>query len=438
MVDNAKNTLTTKSVNDRLLLFSQLDPEVLLPEYCQQFIPELVVATLLHKEVLILAADLASNKELAAYLFAHPDEFLLFEDLICNSDAITLVIHPHSEFHGCPFNPFETPVQAWAWMIEHTRLSFDALLPNATQQSFYKRIDAAFSKANRIKESSLVHPLNYPARSNTFARYLRDLLSQKLEALRKLKAFSTLNPDVAKRYVEFASDDEAWRSTLSSKGRLPESLQNTPFYRSAAYRCLKLFPMSMAENKAWRSLFQSVFYSDFCSNLEVMGRFGGRLHDLPLDFKISDEPDAGFVRLDQEVRPTRPLMLGKKLGEAIRKARDILDISKIDLLEPIWTSPTPEKDFSDIWGRVVSIVADIAASEEVGSALHTNTHIWKLPSNTGTVGAAVNTGTESIEFVYNYLKPIYQKGLVARRIRTELEGITAVRAVLIQENSEAA
>ena len=271
-------------MNEHVLLFSHLDAEIFAPSQCEQFLPKLLVATLLQKEVLLLAADVTTNRLLAEYLCQNPDKWALVEDLIRNSNAIILVIHPIGEYPPeCEFDPLLEPVQTWAWMVKHTRLfGSEEFRPSAIQKTFYRKIDSAFRGTNRVRPSS-----GTPDAGNSFAFYFREVLTARFAELKQLDDYALLSPATAQLYREFASDDRAWKSALAAKGQLPSTLEQTRFYRSAAYRCLRLFSMTDEESTAWKSLFQSVFYSNLCMQLGVMGRFGGRLHDLPLDFSVA-------------------------------------------------------------------------------------------------------------------------------------------------------
>jgi hypothetical protein len=412
---------------DHTLLFSHLDPEIFSQPQCEQFLSELLVASLLQKEVLLLAADLVTNRILAEYLCQEHATWKVVEDIIENSSAITLVIHPlHHYPLECDIDPLIFPLKAWAWMVEHTRLfGSETFQPTATQRTFYDKVDAAFSRSDRIRPSS---QLPTPA-TNSFAFYFSTILNQFDQLTTQVPEFSVLSRDVARRYQDFARSDHAWKNALAEKDALPKSLEQTGFFRSAAYRCLRLFPMSEKESLAWKSLFQSVFYSDFCTNIGVVGRFGGRLHDLPLDFSIASEREASeLLQSSIAIAGGRNLRLGRGLGEALCRTRKDLRIYEEDPLRSVWTSALPEKQFAEIWSTIVGTLGAHIGAQESPVELKTMLGIWKVAGGTGeTIGALIRAGVP----ILNFLKSGYRRLRIEHEVREQLMGIASARAVLL-------
>jgi hypothetical protein len=247
-----------------------------------------------------------------------------------------------------------------------------------------------------------------------------------------------LNPETAKRYVEFASDDTIWKKSLKKKYQLPRSLEQTAFFRSAAYRCLRLFQMSELESGAWKSLFQSVFYSEFCTRLGVAGRFGGRLHDLPLDFAIAQETTSQpALELRIVSAPKLALKLTIGVGKAVRKTRESLKIVEENPMEYVWTSPSPEKRFAELWETVVSTFSHFLGNQQSATSISTDLGIYIAPDTSQPLGVNFRFDpVRTANFMINLLRPTYRKCVLEYRIKQQLFGVASVRAVpFIQKKS---
>ncbi len=412
------------------ILFSHLDPEIFVPSQCEQFVPELLVSSLLQGEVLLLAADLVTNRVLAEFLSQEPQIWRLAEDLIRNSGAITMIVHPLGEYPPeCEFDPLTQPLQSWAWMVEHRRLfGSEVFHPSGVQQSFYRRVDEAFSGTGHVRPSG-----SLPTRTaNTFAAYFRSVLTDGLGMLMQIDDFKILNRRTVERYVEFAGNDSAWKLALEEQGQLPRSLEQTEFYRSAAYRCLRLFSMSEQEGMAWKSLFQSVFYSNFCTNIGVVGRFGGRLHDLPLDFTITEEPrDTELIQLRlASSYAALKLELKEGIGDAVRKTREAIRIDEEDPLQHVWTSTNPEEQFTQVWGSIVGIFASFVGAQEAAMCVSPELGLLFTPDATSPIGISLRVDpVRMTKFIINLLQPAYKRYRVERNVKEQIMGMASVRAV---------
>lgn len=410
---------------DHTLLLTNLDAELFSHDQCNRFLPELVVASLLHREVELLTVDLVTNKLLAEYFCANQQAWHIFEDLILNAGAIKLIRH-RSEAYAHPsldLDPIEHPVEAWAKVLQNKGLFGSELFcPTPTQQSFYKKVDAAFQRADAVKESPWI-PSGSP-----FAIHLRGLLRSR--RLWSIPAFSALNSDAAKRYIEFTSDDEAWTKALKSGGLFLPQLAEAKFARSAAYRCLGLFEISEAEKAAWKSLFQSAYYSDLCSRLNVAGRFGGRLFDLPLE--IDEEFESaisagGVIRVQVDAAP-KVLSLAPGIGNAIGKAREALRINQEDILASLWNANDPG-DFPKIWQTITTTVA--ASMPTAGpdfSLMQVVKLVLRLIVALETGHGAADIAIEGLSF-FAVFPRLYRRWRLEEGIAQELNNLASVRAV---------
>ncbi|MBI2423213.1 MAG: hypothetical protein HYV27_10320 [Candidatus Hydrogenedentes bacterium] len=228
-----------------------------------QLLLDILMASLMYREVLIKDTDLILNERVISVL-REPKMFDTFTKLL-ELGFVKILLRKVEDHAHSGLDPVTAPLTFRAHNIRSFYADDWKLLDH--RRKFYAAVDQVLLRCPNATESVTA----WPHDRNPFAQWFGELLGNWQE-VSTIPEFRGIDGDVAKLLKKFCHEDGAWLDFLSkqSPALVKPGDDDRLFLRSQVSRCLHALG---GEHPGIENLMQSVFHGLYCYTHEASGTF---------------------------------------------------------------------------------------------------------------------------------------------------------------------